>query len=58
MVSVVCAEVGIELYEPRKATDPDKKRGRLLFCFGVALLLMLLGMPWSDMVKGQRLFRV
>ena len=54
--AVFVAHVGKVL--ARKTTDPAKKRMRLLLCFGVALVLMLVGMPWSDMIKGQRLFRV
>ena len=54
--AVFVAHVGKVL--ARKTTDPAKKRMRLVLCFGVALVLMLVGMPWSDMLKGQRLFRV
>ena len=54
--AVIVAHVGKVL--ARKTTDPAKKRMRLLLCFGVALVLILVGMPWSDMLKGQRLFRI
>jgi hypothetical protein len=54
--AVIVAHVGKVL--ARKATDPAKKRMRLLLCFGIAFLLILVGMPWSDMIKGQRVFRV
>jgi hypothetical protein len=42
----------------RKTADPGKKRMRLLICFGLALLLILLGMPWPGMATGRPLFRV
>ena len=42
----------------RQAVDAQKKRTRLLVCFGVAFLLLLLGMPWPGMVVGRPLFRV
>ena len=42
----------------RKSADVDKKRMRLLICFGPAVLLMLLGMPWPGMPNGRPLFRV
>ena len=54
--AVFVAHVGKVL--ARKTADPAKKRMRLLLCFGVALVLILVGMPWSDMLKGQRLFRI
>jgi hypothetical protein len=54
--AVIVAHVGKVL--ARKATDPAKQRMRLLLCFGIAFLLILVGMPWSDMIKGQRVFRV
>jgi hypothetical protein len=57
MVSaVVIAHVGKVL--ARKATDPAKKRMRLLVCFGIAVLLILLGMPWPGMAVGRPLIRV
>jgi hypothetical protein len=42
----------------RKTADAGKKRMRLLICFGLALLLILLGMPWPGMATGRPLFRV
>jgi hypothetical protein len=57
MVSaVVIAHVGKVL--ARKATDPAKKRLRLLVCFGIAVLLILLGIPWPWMATGRPLIRV
>ena len=54
--AVVLAHVGRVL--ARNATDAAKKRKRLLVCFGLALLLMLLGMPWPGLTNGRPLFRV
>src|SRR6266853_1639692 len=42
--AVILVHVGRVL--ARKTADADKKRKRLLICFGLALLLMLVGMPW------------
>ena len=36
----------------RKTDDVDKKRKRFLICFGLAVLLMLLGIPWPGMASG------
>jgi heme A synthase len=56
LFAVVLAHVGRVL--ARKATDPGKKRTRLLVCFGVAVLLMLLGTPWPGTANGRPLFRM
>jgi heme A synthase len=57
MVSaVVLVHVGRVL--ARKTADVDKKRKRLLICFGLAVLLMLLGTPWPGTANGRPLFRV
>src|SRR5947207_2031364 len=56
LAAVIVAHVGKVL--ARKATDPAKKRMRLLLCFGVALLLVLLGMPWPGRATARPLFRV
>ena len=42
----------------RKAKDPAAKRTRLLVTFGVATLLMLVGMPWPGRPGGRPLFRL
>lgn len=42
----------------RKTAKADKKRKRLLICFGLALLLMLAGIPWQGMANGRPLFRL
>jgi hypothetical protein len=41
----------------RRAATPAAKRTRLLVCFGLALLLILLGMPWPGRPGGRDLFR-
>ncbi|HEY3043829.1 MAG TPA: hypothetical protein VGJ39_07385 [Vicinamibacterales bacterium] len=56
VAAVVLAHVGRVL--ARKAADADKKRKRLLICFGLALLLMLLRTPWPGMANARPLFRV
>jgi hypothetical protein len=57
MVSaVIVAHVGRVL--ARKSADASKKRMRMLICFGIAMLLMLLGMPWPWMAIGRPLIRV
>jgi hypothetical protein len=56
VAAVVLAHVGRVL--AGKATDADKKRKRLLICFGLALLLMLLRTPWPGMANARPLFRV
>jgi hypothetical protein len=42
----------------RKAKDPAAKRRRLLITFGLATLLMLVGMPWPGRPGGRPLFRL
>jgi hypothetical protein len=54
--AVILVHVGRVL--ARKTADADKKRKRLLICFGLAVLLMLLGMPWPGMAVARPLFRV
>jgi hypothetical protein len=54
--AVILVHVGRVL--ARKAVDVDKKRKRLLICFGLAVLLLLLGMPWPGMATGRPLFRM
>jgi hypothetical protein len=56
LAAVVLVHVGRVL--ARKTGDADKKRKRLLICFGLALLLMVAGMPWPGMATGRPLFRV
>jgi hypothetical protein len=56
IVAVVVAHVGRVL--ALKAKTPDSKRRRLLACFGVAAVAMLLGTPWPGMPAGRPLFRL
>jgi heme A synthase len=55
-VAIVLAHVGRVL--ARKAARPAAKRTRLLVCFGVATLLLLVGMPWPGRPGGRDLFRL
>jgi hypothetical protein len=55
LVAVVLVHVGRIL--GRKAKTAQAKRTRLLICFGLATLLMLLGIPWPGMASGRPLFR-
>jgi hypothetical protein len=54
--AVVLAHVG--RITARKAASPEARRMRLLLCFGLALVLMLLGIPWTGMAGGRDLFRL
>ena len=42
----------------RKAVTPAAKRTRLLVCFGLSTVLMIVGMPWPGRSGGRPLFRV
>ena len=54
--AVIVAHVGRVL--ARKARTPGAKRMRLLVCFGLATVLLLLGTPWPGMSNGRPLFRL
>jgi uncharacterized membrane protein HdeD (DUF308 family) len=54
--AVVLAHVGRVL--GRKAATPESKRMRMLICFGLATVLMVLGIPWPGMASGRPLFRL
>jgi hypothetical protein len=56
LLAVVLVHVGRVL--ARKTADADGKRRRFLVCFGLALLLILLRIPWPGMATGRPLFRV
>jgi heme A synthase len=54
--AIVLAHVGRVM--GRKAKTEEAKRMRLLMCFGLATLLMLLAIPWPGMASGRPLFRI
>jgi E3 ubiquitin-protein ligase DOA10 len=41
----------------RKAATPAAKRTRLIICFGLATVLIILGTPWPGTPAGRVLFR-
>lgn len=53
--AIALAHVGRVL--ARKATTPVAKRNRVLICFGLATVLIILGMPWPGRPGGRVLFR-
>jgi hypothetical protein len=53
--AVIVAHVGRVL--ARKARTSDARRSRLLVCFGLATVLMILGMPWPGRPGGRPLLR-
>lgn len=55
LAAVILVHVGRVL--ARKAADPEKKRKRILIFFGIALLLILGGIPWPFMANARPLFR-
>jgi hypothetical protein len=56
VAAVVVAHLGRVL--ARKAVTPAAKRTRLMVCFGLATVLMILGMPWPGRPGGRALFRI
>ena len=54
--AIILAHVGRVM--GRKAKTEDARRMRLLMCFGLATLLMLLAIPWPGMASGRPLFRL
>src|SRR4051794_11941684 len=56
MAAIILAHVGRVL--ARKAVSPAGKRSRLMICFGLATLLMIVGMPWPGRPGGRPLFRL
>ena len=56
LVAVVLTHVGRVM--ARKATTADAKRMRMTICFGLATLLIVLGIPWPGMASGRPLFRL
>ncbi|HZT77951.1 MAG TPA: hypothetical protein VFA27_14960 [Vicinamibacterales bacterium] len=55
LVAIILAHVGRAIV--RKAQTPGAKRGRLLVCFGLATIMMIVGMPWPGARGGRPLFR-
>jgi hypothetical protein len=55
MLAVVLAHVGRAL--ARKAKTPAAKRTRVLVCFGLAAVLLIIGTPWPGTANGRPLFR-
>lgn len=55
-IAVVLIHVGRVL--ARKARTSAAKRTRLLVCFGLAAVLMIVGTPWPGTVAGRPLFRL
>ena len=53
--AIALAHVGRVL--ARKAATPAQKRTRLLICFGLATVLIIIGMPWPGRPGGRVLFR-
>jgi hypothetical protein len=54
--AVIITHVGRVL--ARNARTADQKRSRLLICFVLATVAMLLAMPWPGMTSGRPLFRL
>jgi heme A synthase len=57
LVAVVLAHLGRSLVR-RATTPPDVIRRRLLIFFGLATILMLVGIPWPGFANGRPLFRL
>src|SRR3954453_11358709 len=53
--AIALAHVGRVL--ARKAASPAVKRSRLLICFGLSMVLIIVGMPWPGRPGGRPLFR-
>ncbi|HVH27475.1 MAG TPA: hypothetical protein VM818_11970 [Vicinamibacterales bacterium] len=56
LMAAILVHVGRVL--ARNTADAGKKRKRMLVCFGLALLLILVGIPWPWMAVGRPLFRM
>jgi uncharacterized membrane protein HdeD (DUF308 family) len=56
LVAVVLAHLGRAL--ARTAKSAESKRSRMLICFGLATILMIIGIPWPGMASGRPLFRI
>ena len=56
IVAIVLAHVGRVL--ARKAKTPSSIKTRLLICFGLATILLIVGIPWPGFANGRPLFRL
>jgi hypothetical protein len=56
LAAIALAHVGRVL--ARKAATTAAKRTRLMVCFGLATMLIILGMPWPGRPGGRPLFRL
>jgi len=56
LVAIVLAHVGRVL--ARKARTPSAIKTRLLICFGLATILLIVGIPWPGFANGRPLFRL
>jgi len=56
LVAVVLAHVGRVL--GRKASTPQAHRTRLLICYGVATIAVIVGIPWPGLPYGRPLIRL
>jgi heme A synthase len=56
LAAIVLAHVGRVL--ARKATTPSSIKRRLLICFGLATVLIIVGIPWPGFANGRPLFRL
>lgn len=56
VVAVMLIHVGRVL--ARKAATPDARRRRLIVCFALATILMIVGTPWPGTAAGRPLFRL
>ncbi len=56
LAAIILAHVGRVI--ARHAQTASAKRGRLLVCFGLATILMIVGMQWPGSRGGRPLFRV
>jgi hypothetical protein len=54
--AVVVAHIGRVL--ARKATTPGARRTRMLFCYAIATLAIIVAIPWPGMRAGRPLFRI
>jgi hypothetical protein len=56
IIAIALAHVGRVL--ARKASTPAAARTRMLICFGLATILLIVGTPWPGMRDNRPLFRL